>query len=134
MIRLLVDSPNPNTAALLRGRLGADRFRIFCVGLKADFMDLARRVQPQIAVFDEIHNRQETARARITALKEISPGVRVIAVSGNSSARDVRVVELGVFYYLTLAVGGELVRIIEAAARALGPATPTRDRDIGAAS
>ncbi len=118
MIQLLVDSPNPNTADYLRERLDADRFRIACVEPDADFMDLARRVHPQIAVIDEIHDRQETARARITALKEISPGVRVIAVSGNSSALDVRVVELGVFYYLTLAVGDELVRIIEAAAGA----------------
>lgn len=131
MIRLLVDSPNPNTAVFLRGRLDADRFRIVRVELQADFAELARRVHPQIAIIDGIHDRQETARARITALKKISPGVRIIAVSGNSSARDVRVVELGVFYYLALAVGDELVRIIEAAARAPGPATPARDRETG---
>ena len=131
MIQLLVDSPNPTTTVFLRGRLDGDRFRIVSVAPDTDFVDLARRVNPQIAVIDGIHDRQETARARITALKEISPDVRVIAVSGNSSTRDVRVVELGVFYYLTLAVGNELVRIIEAAARALGPATPTSDRETG---
>ncbi|MEE8460000.1 MAG: hypothetical protein V3S08_09000 [Phycisphaerales bacterium] len=134
MIRLLVDSQNPNTAVFLRGRLDADRIRIFCVEVKTDFMDMARRVQPDIAVIDGIHERQETARARITALKAINPGVRIIAVSGHSSALDVRVVELGVFYYLTLAAGDELVRIIEAAAGALGSAAPTRNRDLGAAS
>jgi hypothetical protein len=45
--------------------------------------------------------------------------VRVIAVSESPSARDGQIVEQGVFYYLTLDIGEELIRVLEAGAAAI---------------
>jgi DNA-binding NtrC family response regulator len=119
MIRLLVDSPDPGTVLFLRGRLAADHFRVTSVGLDTDFLDLVRRERPHLVVIDHVDERQDLARARIAELKGFCPDVRVIAVSGNPSVRDAAVIEQGVFYYLTLPVGRELVRVIEAGANAV---------------
>ena len=127
MIRLLVDSMDPNTALFLRGRLDADRFQIVSVAPDASFETIARETRPEIAVIDQIHVRREVARARLGALKQMCPGIRVIVVSEHPSARDGTVVEQGVFYYLTLHVGPELVRVIEAAARASGERPSRRE-------
>ncbi|MHC4164903.1 MAG: hypothetical protein ACYSUM_22545 [Planctomycetota bacterium] len=130
MIRILVDSTDPGTTLFLRGRLDADRFRIVTVAPDTDFEAVARKTRPQIAVVDQIHARQEVARARIAALKQICPDIRVIAVSEHPSGRDGLVVEQGLFYYLTLGVGPELVRIIEAGARAI-EMRPPRPEGVG---
>jgi DNA-binding response OmpR family regulator len=119
MIRLLVDSPDPRTALFLRGQLAAGDYRITGVGLQPGFADLVRRERPHLVVFDHVDERQDLARARIVELKRLCPEVRVIAVSENPSVRDAVVIEAGLFYYLTLPVGRELVRVIEAGARAV---------------
>jgi hypothetical protein len=120
VIRILVDSTDPGTALFLQGRLNADRFQIVTLAPDAALEVVARETRPQIAVIDQIHVRQEVARARIAALKQFCPDIRVIAVSEHPSGRDGLVVEQGLFYYLTRRVDLELVRIIEAGARAIG--------------
>lgn len=128
MIRVLVDSTDSATATFLRGRLDPHRFRFVMLKPDADLETLARRTRPQIAVIDQIHARQEVVRARIGTLKQICPDIRVIAVSEQSSPRDGRVVEQGLFYYLALEAGPELVRVIEAAARSIGTHPPHHGR------
>ena len=66
--------------------------------------------QDQIAVIDRIHERPDAAQMEIAILKEAYPDVRIIALSEQPSARDACLVEQGVFYYLTMGVGPELIR------------------------
>ncbi len=119
MIRILVDSPDPNTVEFLRKRLSDARFKIVTPTERQRFSELAHREQPQIAIIDRIHERQEVARQRIAVLQEMCPGVRIIAISEQSSSDDAPIIEQGVFYYLALPVGNELIRVIEAGAAGL---------------
>ncbi len=119
MIRILVDSPDPNTVEFLRKRLSDARFKIVTANKTQRFSELAHREQPQIAIIDRIHERQEVARQQIAALQEMCPGVRIIAISEEPSSADASVVEQGLFYYLTFPVGDELIRVIEAGATGL---------------
>ncbi|MCH7848885.1 MAG: hypothetical protein IIB53_11035 [Planctomycetes bacterium] len=119
MIRILVDSPDPNTVVFLRKRLSDARFKIVTANESQRFSEFAHREQPQIAIIDRIHERQEIARQQIAALQEMCPGVRIIAISEEPSSADAPVIEQGVFYYLALPVGDELIRVIEAGAAGL---------------
>ncbi len=119
MIRILVDSPDPNTAVFLRKRLSDARFKIVTANERQRLSELAHREQPQIAIIDRIHERQEIARQQIAALQEMCPGVRIIVISQQPSSDDASVIEQGVFFYLTLSVGDELIRVIEAGAAGL---------------
>ncbi len=119
MIRILVDSPDPNTVEFLRKRLSDARFKIVTANEGQRFSELAHREQPQIAIIDRIHERQAIARQQIAALQEACPGVRIIAISERPSSDDASVVEQGLFYYLTLPIGDELIRLIEAGATGL---------------
>ena len=119
MIRILVDSPDPNTVVFLRKRLSDVRFKIVTTNERQDFSDLAHREQPQIAIIDRIHERQEVALQQIAVLQEACPEVRIIAISEQPSSEDASVVEQGLFYYLTLPIGDELIRVIEAGATGL---------------
>ena len=119
MIRILVDSPDQNTVEFLRKRLSDARFKIVTANKTQRFSEFAHREQPQIAIIDRIHERQEIARQQIAALQEMCSGVRIIAISEQPSSDDAAVIEQGVFYYLTLLIGDELIRVIEAGAARL---------------
>jgi DNA-binding NtrC family response regulator len=127
MIRILVDGPDPDTGSFLRSRLAADRFEVVEIEPGASFVDVVRRARPLIAVIDRVHEGQEVARMKIAVLKDICPGVRIVAVSQLPSARDARIIEEGVFYYMTVPVGEELIRIIEAGANSLRPSSDGAD-------
>ena len=116
MITILVDSTDPNTVEFLRKRLSDALFMIITTNKKQCFSEIAQREQPQIAIVDRIHERQEIARQNIAELQEICPGVRIIAISEQPSLEDASVIEQGLFYYLTLPIGNELIRVIEAGA------------------
>ncbi|MHC4413688.1 MAG: hypothetical protein ACYS0G_00235 [Planctomycetota bacterium] len=129
VIRILVDGPDPGTGDFLRRRLASNRFAVAVVEPNSSFVDVVRRERPQIAVIDRVHERPDDARMKVSALKNMCPGVRVIIISEHPSEHDAPVVEQGVFYYLTLPVGGELIRIIEAGADALSPQDATGRSD-----
>lgn len=114
MIRILVDSPDPKTVEFLKKQLSDARFKIIATNKGQHFLELARREQPHIVVIDRIHERQEIVRQQIMALHEVRPEIRIIAISEQSSPNDAPVIEQGLFYYLTLPIGAELIRIIEA--------------------
>ena len=116
MIRILVDSPDPNTLEFLRKRLSDARFKIVTASKRQRFSEVAHREQPQIAIIDRIHERQDVARQQIAVLQEACPEVRIIAISEQPSSDDASVIEQGLFYYLALPVGDELIRVIEAGA------------------
>lgn len=119
MISILVDSTDHRTIEFLRKHLSDARFKIIATNQKQCFSEIAQQEQPQIAIIDRIHERQEIARQQIAELQEICLGVRIIAISEQPSSKDASVIEQGLFYYLTLPIGEELIRVIEAGAIAL---------------
>jgi DNA-binding response OmpR family regulator len=109
-------------AEFLLGELQRTRFEVVPVRSGRKFLSEARPARPHIAVIDHVHERPDAAQLMIDILKDIREDVRIIAVSERSSGSDADIVEQGVYYYMTTSGGAELVQIIEAADRALGPA------------
>ena len=120
MVCILVDSPDPRVEQMLRHRLSRERFRIVDVPPRANFIELVRHERPAIAIIDRINERQDAALLKIAIVKDSCPETRIVAISSSTSMADAAIVEQGVFYYVTNPTWDELIRIIEAAANALG--------------
>jgi|GEM_PF-2159247 len=132
---LLVNSPDPALAEFLERELDPARYRVLVARPGPDFVETVRRGRPQIAVLDRVHERPNVVQIEIAVLRDARPDVRIVALSSESSPKDADIVERGIFYYMTLPAGPELIRVIEAAARGSGggssernaPPTPSRD-------
>ena len=120
MVCILVDSPDPRVEQMLRHRLSRERFRIVDVSPRSNFIELVRHERPAIAIIDRINERQDAALLKIAIVKDSCPETRIVAISSSTSMADAAIVEQGVFYYVTNPTSDELIRIIEAAANALG--------------
>lgn len=118
VIRIVVISSSGALSAALSEELPSSRFHVLDIRPGPPVLDAARRERPRIAIVDGIDERPEAAQLEIAVLKELCPGVEIIALSNESSEQDASVVEQGVFYYQTAASAGDLVRIIDAAERA----------------
>lgn len=117
---LMVISPAAALGVSLRRLLPPNRFDVAQVVPGAGLLQGLRRRRPQIAIVDGIDERPESAQLEIALIKEMYPDALIIAVSANSSAADVFVVEQGIFCYVAAPADDELVRIIHAASRAAG--------------
>ena len=117
-MRIVVISPSCALSTALAKELPPSRFQVVDVRPGPRVLETARRERPRIAVIDGIDERPEAAQLEIAVLKELCPGVEIIALSHESSERDASVIEQGVFFYQAAASAGELVRIIDAAERA----------------
>ena len=113
--RILVISPGPRIGEILTE--APSDFEVIDIRPGPDVVEVARREQPQIAVIDGIHERADVALMEIALLKDLQPDVQIIVLSERSSVRDARIVEQGIFYYMTAPPGQELIRVIEAAIR-----------------
>jgi DNA-binding response OmpR family regulator len=118
VIRIVVISSSGALSAALSEELSSSRFHVLDIRPGPRVLDAARRERPRIAVVDGIDERPEAAQLEIAVLKELCPGVEIIALSHESSEQDASVIEQGVFYYRAAASSDELVRIIDAAERA----------------
>ncbi len=125
MIRILLDSISSETLERLRQALTAEAFELYPAAPAEDFSVTVRRSRPHITVLDRVHEQPGKTQRKIEILKDARPGVRIIAISEESSIEDASIIEQGVFYYMTSTEFSELKRIIEAAAVAL---TRTDDR------
>ncbi|MFI5379216.1 MAG: hypothetical protein ACHRHE_07965 [Tepidisphaerales bacterium] len=115
--RILIVSPQQGVMEQIEGRLEHLNCDAVWVRSGPEFLRSVRDMAPSVAVIDRVHERAEAARMEIALLKELCPDARIIVISEEPSAEDAWVSEQGVFYYMTLAPGPELVRVIEAAAR-----------------
>ena len=115
---VLVASPDAGVARLLALHLGASALRIVAAAPGPSFLATARASHASIAVIDLALGR-EAARLMMAVLRDLWPGIRVIAVSRHPSLEDAAVVEDGVYYYLAEPPGPRLVRVVEAAARSV---------------
>jgi len=113
-IRILVSSPETSIGAFLESTLSTSRFRVITINPGPSFIEMAQRAE--IAVIDCIDERPDVAQLEIAFLKKIQPKIPIIVISRNSSDRDVRVVEQGIYYYLAGKPEEKLVRVIQAAA------------------
>lgn len=117
---LMVVTPIPTLGRYVKRLLPSERFDVIDVRPGAHFVEAVYRASPHIAVLDRIEKRSEAAQLEIAMLKKRRPEVEVIVVSERSSAKDASIVELGVFYYLAGRSQRELIRLIGAAADAVG--------------
>ena len=117
--RILVISPTDGIREILATAPSSSTFDVIDIRPGPGVVDVARREQPEIAIIDGIHERAETALLEIALLKDLQPDVQIIVLSERSSVRDARIVEQGIFYYMTAPPGQELIRVVEAAIRLL---------------
>jgi len=111
----VVISPSSALSTALSQELPSSRFHVVDIRPGLDVLEAVRRDRPRIAVVDGIDGRPEAAQLEIALLKDLCPGVEIIALSHESSEQDASVIEQGVFYYRAAASAHELVRIIDAA-------------------
>ena len=115
---VLINTSDATFADSLRSRLRTAGVHVVLSQPGLSFMQVARREQPHVALLDAVEERVDAAEMEIELLKELRQDVRIIALSRRPSQRDAWVVECGVFFYLAAPAVGEVVRVIEAAARA----------------
>lgn len=116
--RVVVVSPSRDLGTALAQRLSSTQFEVIYVEPGSDVVKAVSRDRPGIAVIDRIDERLAAAQLEIAVLKELWPGVEIIALSSNSSEADATIVEQGVFYYTADAPVDEVIRVIHAAALA----------------
>ena len=116
-IRVLVNSPDRDIGDFLKERLFLPQWEVISTRPGPEFVEVAQRERPEIAVIDRIHERLAAAQVEIAVLKNIRPEVRIIALSREPSKEDAQVVERGVFYYLAQDWRPVIVDVIQAASR-----------------
>jgi DNA-binding NtrC family response regulator len=116
-MQVMVISAEPSTALWLAQRLAPSGIAVVPTEPGPEFIRAVREIRPQVAVLDGIDARPQLAPMEVAVLKDQSPGVRIIARSGESSELDVAVVEQGIFCYLGGCSLEELLRVVESAAR-----------------
>lgn len=115
-LNVLVISAGAETGSWLADRLSPDRYAVSTARPGPDLIRAVREGHPHVAVLDAIHARPGVAQMEVALLKDHSPDVQIVALSGQSSERDGDVIEQGVFCYLAGCTRDELLRVIEAAA------------------
>jgi DNA-binding NtrC family response regulator len=115
-MQVMVISAEPGTAAWLAERLAARGIAVVPTEPGPEFIRTIRVSRPQVAVLDRIDARPQLAPTEVAVLKEQSPGVRIIARSGESSELDAGVIEQGIYCYLGGCSLEELLRVVESAA------------------
>ncbi|HSE42433.1 MAG TPA: hypothetical protein VLH08_16830 [Acidobacteriota bacterium] len=126
LFKVLVCSPSGGIQNFVEYQLPASEFSVVAVQPGPEFVEIARREHPDIAVIDCVPHRLDAAQMEIAFLKDIRPDVRIIALSEESSVEDAKIVEQGIFYYMTAPPGRELIQVIVAAARFISERTKGR--------
>jgi DNA-binding response OmpR family regulator len=114
-MKVIVISTDATTGSWLAHRLEPQGVTVLTAEPGRDLIQRLRRERPDVAVLDAIHTRPQLAPVEVALLKDRSPGVRIIALSGESSEHDVEVIEQGIFCYLGGCSLDELLRVVESA-------------------
>ena len=120
MVRILINSPDSELAQALQKELEPGEYSVSDARPGPSFVRTVRGEKSDIVVFDRVHEHPEASEVEIAIVKDIRPEARIIVISGKSSERDAKIIEQGVFYYLTRGTSSELVRVIKAAAQSKG--------------
>ncbi len=120
MLCILVNSPDEAVARVLQDGLDPEAFLVTDVRPGPAFVRSVRGACWDIVVIDRVNERLDAAQVEIEVVKGLRPQARVIVISEESSEKDAKIIEQGVYYYLTSGTVPELIRVIKAAAEALG--------------
>jgi DNA-binding response OmpR family regulator len=116
-LNVLVISTGVTTAEWLAQRLSPRHFAVTGALPGPALIRAVRERRPEVAVVDAIDARPGAAQLEVALLKDQSPGVQIIALSGASGEQDGAVIEQGVFCYLAGRTLPELLRVVQAAGR-----------------
>ncbi len=120
MIRILINSPNEDVTRVLRSGLDPEAYWVTDVRPGPAFVRTVRGEWSDIVIIDRVHERSDAAQVEIEVVKSLRPQARIIVISGESSEKDAKIIEQGVYYYLTSGTVPELIRVIKAATESLG--------------
>lgn len=127
-MRVLVISPERTLEEYLKGELASSEFEVVGTRPGWGFVETARRERVPIAIVDRADERREAASLELALLRDARPDVRVIVLSATPSPEDARLVEQGVFFYLSASPPVRLPDVIRAAARSIRDETEARTR------
>jgi len=119
MMRVLVVSPDQALVDFLRRELATPEFEVLGSLPGAEFMRAVRRASPDIAVIDRAHARRDVAEVEVALLRDLRHEARIILVSEVPSTEDGRLVEVGVFFYLSASPPLRLPELVRAAAESI---------------
>lgn len=128
MMRVLVVSPDQGLVHFLRRGLATPEFEVLATLPGAEFVRAVRRARPDIAVIDRVHARRDVAEVEVALLRDARPEARIILVSEVPSIEDGRLVEAGVFFYLSASPPLRLPELVHAAAVSIHQETHTKAR------
>jgi DNA-binding NtrC family response regulator len=120
MVRILINSPDEDVARVLQSGLEPQAYLVTDVRPGPAFVRTVREEWSDIVIIDRVHERPDAAQVEIEVVKGLRPEARIIVISGESSEKDAKIIEQGVYYYLTSGTVPELIRVIKAAAKSLG--------------
>lgn len=120
---VLVCGTDDSVCEYLSRSLSPLQYHLARVAPGLPFIRAVRQSPPDIVVIDWARNSASATLAEIEVMidmiKNLQPRVPIIVRSDLPTMEDGRLVELGLFYYMALAVGPELIQVVEAAARSL---------------
>ena len=118
-MRVLVVGSDQAVADFLRRELSAVDFQILPSLPGAEFVRAVRQAPPEIAVIDRAHARRDVAEMEVALLRDARREARIILVSEVPSPEDGRLVEVGVFFYLSASPPLRLPDLVRAAAASI---------------
>lgn len=119
-LRVMVVTPDSALSRDLAERLSKKRFTVIDLRPGPEFVDVAYRCVPDIAILDRIEQRRGSAMLEISILKKRRANMPIIVTSGESSEAEASIIEQGVFFYFAGRSRRDLARLVLAAARTLG--------------
>lgn len=128
MMRVLVVSPDQALVDFLRRELAAPEFGVVATLPGAEFVRAVRQAPLDVAVIDRAHARREVAEMEVALLRDARPEARIILVSEVPSSEDGRLVEAGVFFYLSASPPLRLPELVHAAAASIHQETQAKLR------
>jgi DNA-binding response OmpR family regulator len=114
-MKVMVIGAGSATADWLCQQLGPRGITVILAEPGPELIPLVRSYRPTVAVLDGIHARPQMASMEVALLKDQDTGIRIIALSDESSELDAEVVEQGIYCYLGGCSREELLRVIESA-------------------
>lgn len=127
-MRVLVVGTDQALVDFLRRELSAAEFQILPRLPGAEFVRAVRQAPPDIAVIDRAHARRDVAEMEVALLRDARREARIILVSEVPSAEDGRLVEVGVFFYLSASPPLRLPELVRAAAASILQETSAKVR------
>jgi DNA-binding NtrC family response regulator len=116
--RVLMSLSDNKLGEAIQERLNAGEFDLLKVNPSSELLPVVCNETPDILVF-ELDPYERFIEWLIFVLKKLRPNLKIIAFSESSSRMDARVIEQGIFYYMTKPTSEEIVQVVQAAAKAV---------------